>query len=65
MYVDLFRTGYVFNNTLYYPSGPATSQPYSSWRESGVCTNSSGVAAFAPVGTTSVSQFVAPFVVSR
>jgi hypothetical protein len=65
MYVDMFRTGYVHNTTLYYPAGPATTQSYSSWRELGVCTNGSGVFAFAPMGSTSVAQFVAPFSVSR
>ena len=65
MYVDLFRTGYVANNTLYYPAGPATSQPYGSWRENGNCVPSSGTAMFAPMGTTSVSSFQAPFSIVR
>jgi hypothetical protein len=55
----------VHNSTLYYPAGPTTNQSYGSWRDQGVCTNASGVAAFAAVGTTSVAQFVAPFSVSR
>jgi hypothetical protein len=65
MYVDLFRMGYVKDNTLYYPVGPATSQPYGSWRESGSCVPSSGTATFAPMGSTSVSTFQAPFVIAR
>ena len=65
MYVDLFRMGYVSNNTLYYPMGAVTSQPYGSWRESGNCVPSSGTATFAPMGTTSVANYQAPFVIVR
>jgi len=64
MYVDLFRVGYVSNGQLYYPSGPATSQPYGSWMESGFCSPAEGsVATFAAMGQMSVTNLQAPFTV--
>jgi hypothetical protein len=65
MYADLLRFGYVYNGSLYYPAGPITSQPYGSWRETGSCMAGGGVATFAPMGSTAVAQWQAPFVVSR
>lgn len=66
MYVDLFRVGYVSNGQLYYPAGPATSQPYGSWMESGFCSPAEGsVATFAPMGQISVTNLQAPFTVVR
>ena len=65
MYVDLFRMGYITNNTLYYPAGAVTSQPYGSWRENGNCVPSSGTATFAPMATTSVASYQAPFAIVR
>jgi hypothetical protein len=66
MYVDLFRLGYVNNGQLVYPAGPATSQSYGSWLETGFCTSSGGaVSTFAPMATVSVSTLQAPFSVVR
>jgi len=66
MYVDLFRLGYVTHGQLVYPSGPATSQTYGSWLETGFCQTSGGaVSTFAPMGSASVSTLQAPFSVVR
>jgi hypothetical protein len=67
MYADLFRVGYVSSGQLMYPAGPATSQAYGSWLETGFCTSSGGgaVSTFAPMASMPVSNLQAPFAVVR
>ena len=65
MYVDLLRFGYVSQGTLFYPTGPATSQPYGSSLDNGFCSVGPGQATLAPMASTSVSNLRAPFSVVR
>jgi hypothetical protein len=65
MYLDLRRYGAVSGTTLFYPTGTGTRQDIHSFSDGTSCFDTTWNATFAPVGSASVAQFVAPFSLTR